>query len=222
MRHIKRLAIPAILKRKQAEWQRKFDEKKAKHPDARPSSNQYAHKDVRQQLMSMSHCKCFYCEGKLTDTPSEVDHYIEVAIEPSKAYEWTNLYLACTNCNNKISHESIAVTDALDPCTDSDKVIKDNITFRKEIICPVSGSPKGLNTITKFRLDTALLDAQRAKWLNVINETITDILKQMISEKRDKMKNDEILQLKQFMQPTSPFSLMSEIFIKSKLGDMLP
>ena len=134
----------------------------------------------------------------------------------------TNLYLACTNCNNKFSHAVIAVTDALDPFSDSDEVIQGNITFRKEIICPVPGSQKGINTITKFRLDTALLDAQRAKWLNVINETITDILKQMIKEKRDNLSEDEVARLQQYMLPTSPFSLMSEFFIKNKLRDLLP
>lgn len=222
MRHITRLAIPGILDRKHVEWQKNYDVKRAAKPGLRPDSTKYAHKDIRKQLMSMSHCKCFYCEGLLKDEPKEVDHYIEVAVDPSKAYEWTNLYMACTNCNDKVPHDSIPVTDALDPCTDSDDEIRANITFEKEVIRAIPDSAKGLKTITKFRLDTELLDAKRAKWLNKINEDIVRILTGMILEERKMLNENDMEKLRRYMQPDSRYSLMSEIYIKDRLKRFWP
>ncbi|MDE5987839.1 MAG: HNH endonuclease [Duncaniella sp.] len=222
MRHIDRLAIPDILNRKHVEWQKNYDTRRAANPGLRPDSPKYAHKDIRKQLMSMSHCKCFYCEGLLKDQPKEVDHYIEVAVDSSKAYEWENLYMACTNCNDKIPHDDIPVTDALDPCTDSDEEIRANITFEKEVVRAVPDSAKGLKTITKFRLDTELLDARRAKWLNKINDDIFKILSEMILEGRNRLNDSEVGRLKGYMQSDSRYSLMSEIYIKDRLKRFWP
>lgn len=213
MRHIDRLPCPDILARKQAEWQRKYEEKLATHPQARPDSSKYAHKDVREQLWAMSHGKCFYCESPLTDTPKEVDHLVKVSVDASKAYEWGNLYLACPNCNDKAPANVIPVTAALDPCRDSDEEIQANITFEDEVIRAVPGSVKGLNTIQKYRLNTELLDSKRAKWLNRIAKVIINIQDNLIKEGRDRCTAEEMHRLQLFMQPDSPYSLMSTIYI---------
>ena len=137
MRHIDRLPAPDILVQKHIEWQQKYEEKLAENPSARPDSPRYAHKQIKDRLFEMSFGKCFYCETKLTDSNKEVDHFVEVAIDHSKAYEWENLYLACSNCNDKVNHLVIPVTDALDPCRDSDAEIQRNISFEAEQ--PVGG-----------------------------------------------------------------------------------
>lgn len=89
MRHIDRFYKPQILKEKDEEWTRKFLESGKN----RPSSKQYAHKDIIDALMNLSNGKCFYSEKKLQGLPKEVDHLIEVSIDKSKAFEWENLYL---------------------------------------------------------------------------------------------------------------------------------
>lgn len=213
MRHIDRLPCPDILARKQAEWQRKYEEKLEGNPKARPNSNKYAHKDIREQLRAMSHGKCFYCESPLTDTPKEVDHQVEVSVDASKAYEWDNLCLTCLNCNDKVADDVIPVTAALDPCRDSDEEIQANITYEDEVIRAVPGSAKGLKTIQKYRLNTELLDSKRAKWLNKIAKIIIDIQTTLIEEGRDHCTDQEARRLKLFMQPDSPYSLMSTIYI---------
>ena len=222
MRHINRLDIPAKLESNKGKWDEAYRKKLDENPKARPDSSKYAHKDIRKQLMSMSYGKCFYCERMLKDEPKEVDHYVEVICDPNKAYEWTNLYMACTNCNDKVPHNKIPVTSALDPCTDSDETIKQNITFDNEIIQALPDSPKGLNTIQKFRLDSELLDRKRGKWLQKINQDIRNILLQMVAEKRQDMTQDEKKALLQYMQPNSRYSLMSEIFIKNNLRSFFP
>lgn len=222
MKHIDRLDVPKILAKNQKKWEEAYRKKLATNPKARPDSSKYAHKDIRGQLMTMSYGKCFYCEGPLKDKPKEVDHYIEVNCDTGKAYEWSNLYLACLNCNDKIDHISIPVTDALDPCSDSDETIRENITFNNEIIQPVPGSPKGLTTIKKFRLNSELLDNKRRKWLRRIDKDVREILFRMIRESRHEMTDEEKSLLLQYLQPTSCYSLMSEIFFEKELKELFP
>jgi hypothetical protein len=60
MRAIKRLPEPQILIDKKKQWLDNF----LASGKPRPDSNKYAHKDIRRDLISMSHHKCFYCETK--------------------------------------------------------------------------------------------------------------------------------------------------------------
>ena len=221
MRHLDRLPMPAILKEKQAEWQARYEEKLAENPKARPDSNKYAHKEIKDTLYAMSYGKCFYCETKLSGGNKEVDHFIEVAIDHGKAYEWDNLYLACSNCNDKIDHAAIPVTEALDPCRDSDEDIQQNITYVDEQICAVPDSQKGLNTIKKFRLNTELLDMRRGQWLKKLLKTVADIQDRMIEEGRKTVTDAERKSLLRYTLPDQPYSLMSEVYLKTHFAKLI-
>lgn len=73
MIHIKRKAEPEILATNKDAWTRAYLDKRVKDAKARPSSKQYAHKDITERLESMSHHKCFYCECDKLDR-DELDH----------------------------------------------------------------------------------------------------------------------------------------------------
>ena len=213
--------MPAILRDKQAEWQEKYEEKLEENPKARPDNSKYAHKDIKDTLYAMSYGKCFYCETKLSGGNKEVDHFIEVSIDHSKAYEWENLYLACSNCNDKLDHETIPVSEALDPCRDSDEEIQQNITYVDELISAVPGSQKGLNTIKKFKLNTELLDMRRGQWLNKLLKSVIDIQERMIAEGREKVTKEERERLLRYTMPDQPYSLMSEVYLKTHFARLL-
>ena len=217
MRHIERLPIPLILANKHDEWQAKYEEKLAANPKARPDSSKYGHKDIRERLNSCSFNKCFYCESKLKGTLKEIDHYIEVSIDHSKVYDWDNLYLSCSNCNDKIDHNAIPVTEALNPCLDSDEEIQRHITFEKECICSQPGSEKGLKTIQKFKLDSEMLDLRRSKWLNKLATKAIDIDNDMKADNRTIPTEEEKNAIRLFMQKDQPYSLMCEIYIRQHL-----
>lgn len=221
MRHIERLPKPAILCDKQAEWQEKYEDKLVENPQARPDNSKYAHKEIKEILYAMSYGKCFYCETKLSGGNKEVDHFIEVAIDHCKAYDWDNLYLACSNCNDKMDHAAIPVTDALDPCLDTDEAIQQNITFVDELICAVPGSQKGLNTIKKFKLNTELLDMRRGQWLKKLLKTVTDIQGNMISEGRKVVTEEERKRLLRYTMPDQPYSLMSEVYLRTHFAKLI-
>lgn len=221
MRHITRLATPDILVRKHDEWQSAFHEAYNSGKVKRPDHSKYAHTQIIDTLGAMSFNKCFYCEGLLKGTTSEVDHFVEVADNPSIAFDWENLYLSCSNCNNKLPHHTIPISDVLDPCKDTDDIIQQNITFHDEIICAVHNSPKGLKTIQKYKLNTEQLDYKRSKWLNVINREAISIQQKMIEEHRTTATSEEKSKLLQFMQANQPYSLMSEIYIKTNFSNLI-
>lgn len=218
MRHIERLPIPQILANKHDEWQAKYEERLAVNPKARPDSSKYGHNDIRERLNSCSFNKCFYCESKLKGTLKEFDHYIEVSIDHCKAYDWDNLYLSCSNCNDKFDHNAIPVTEALNPCVDSDEEIQRHITFEKECICSQPGSEKGLKTIQKFKLDSEMLDLRRSKWLNKLATKAIDIDNEMKADNRSIPTEEEKNAIRLFMQKDQPYSLMCEIYIRQHLA----
>lgn len=218
MRHIERLPIPLILANKHDEWQAKYEEKLAANPKARPDSSKYGHKDIRERLNSCSFNKCFYCESKLKGTLKEIDHYIEVSIDSGKAYDWDNLYLSCSNCNDKIDHSAIPVSETLNPCVDSDEEIQRHITFEKECICSQPESEKGLRTIQKFKLDSEMLDLRRSKWLNKLATKAIDIDNDMKADNRTIPTEEEKNAIRLFMQKDQPYSLMCEIYIRQHLA----
>lgn len=114
MRHIERVEEPIILAHKHKEWQEKYDAQRVAKPSVRPDSSKYGHQEIRNALYACSFGKCFYCESKLSGDMKEIDHFREVAIIPEQAYTWSNLYLSCNNCNNKINHKEIPVEEVLD------------------------------------------------------------------------------------------------------------
>ena len=103
MRHIDRLPKPDILEKKQDEWLEKYLKKRESNPSARPDSSKYGNPSVKKCLHSCSFGKCFYCETKLNERSIEIDHFKEVHFFPELAYTWGNLYMSCSNCNDKVA-----------------------------------------------------------------------------------------------------------------------
>jgi hypothetical protein len=210
---IKRLEEPRILSAKKAEWTQTFLAERAAKPGKRPPSSQYAHKEILAVLQAMSFHKCFYCEQSTKQTKPEVDHYIEVAESPERAFEWENLYCSCPECNDKIPNTTIAACDCLDPC-DPDVRPAEHLTFDDELIRAREASPRGMATIRKYKLDRAELDLKRVRQLRYFDRALDEIRKRMITEGRRVMTEDEKGILRSLRQQDRPFSLMFAVYIE--------
>tara|TARA_R100000935_G_C2821098_1_gene159802 strand:- start:87 stop:731 length:645 start_codon:yes stop_codon:yes gene_type:complete len=210
MRGLQRLPEPQILIDRKATWLANFLASGKKRPD----SSKYAHNSVKVQLNSMSHNKCFYCETKLKGKRKEVDHHIEVSVDNNLSYEWTNLFLSCDNCNNKIPHSTISINDALNPCANTDVEIKEHITFDDEIIEPKNNSELGLRTIKKYRLDNELLDTRRLKSLKMFYKLIYEIKNNQVLENRNTLTVEELNAIYKFKMPNNSYSLMFDVLIE--------
>lgn len=209
MRALVRLPEPNIISERGQQW---LDALIASGKN-RPDSTKYGNPSIRTQLNTISFHKCFYCESKLKDQPSEIDHHIEVSVDLSLSYVWTNLFLACDNCNGKLNHNIIPIHQALNPFTNTEDEIQDNITFNDEIITAVRGSLIGLRTIQKYRLDSALLDKRRITQLKYFYKFLDEIRKNQIADNGRELNQKEIDAIKHFCQIDQPYSLMFKIII---------
>ena len=209
MRGLTRLPEPQILIDKGSTWTNDF----INSTKPRPDSSKYGHDKIRNQLISMSSCKCFYCESKLTDKPKEVDHHIEVSVKRELSFTWDNLYLCCDNCNNKLNHAAIPIHEALDPCRNNDSEIQEHLTFVDEMITAVDDSTIGFKTIQKYRLDSELLDKRRITQLKNFMKILIQILKKQSAEGRKELNETDMKTLNFFKQADQPYSLMFKVIL---------
>lgn len=217
MRHINRLYKPPILSQKEKEWTEKF----IQSGKERPNSSQYAHKDVIDALMNISHGKCFYSEQKLDGVPKEFDHLIEVSINKEKAFEWENLYLSTKECNNgRPTENDIPKKDVLDPCVDDDDEIQRHLTFKDEVMVSKDNSIKGDKTIIKFKLNSEMLLYQRLKHLKEISNVVLDFNRERNKDSRVDFTDKEKKEIKAFANHDRAFSLMSEIYLKHHIPQL--
>lgn len=209
MRGITRLPEPQILIDRKVDWLNNF----IASGKPRPDSSKYAHNQIKTQLNSMSFNKCFYCETKLKGKPKEIDHHIEVSINKNLSYTWSNLYLSCDSCNNKIPHSSIAINMALDPCMNTDADIQTHLTFNDELIEPKNNSPLGLTTIQKYRLDSEVLDTRRLKSLKTFLKLVLEIQNNQVQETRNYLTADERNAILRFKNIDNSYSLMFTVIL---------
>lgn len=199
MIRVKRLGEPRILAEKKDEWQKKYDASGKR----RPESKQYGHREIVETLETMSHGKCFYCEGVNRVT---VDHHIEVAERRDLAFTWDNLYLACDHCQKKVPNTSIPVSGCVDPC-DPATDPADHLMFEEEVIS--WRTPRGEQTIKKYRLK--LLDNERRRWLQRFDRELKEIGRpkpwpQMNAAERER--------LRRYGKEDSAFSLMFRAYLE--------
>lgn len=207
MRHLKRFQKPDILAKKEKEWTENF----IKSGNSSADSSKYAHPQIKEALEKISFNKCFYSEVKFPVKSSEVDHYVEVAEDKTKAYEWENLYLSCDICNRgKTPNKKLPNVECLDPFIHTDEEIEEHLDFEDEYI--KGKTERGLNTIQKYGLDKNDLNILRREQYRVLYNKLDEIVKE-----RRVITDEEIGVLKTLSNPDRPFSLMFRIKFK-KLG----
>lgn len=215
MRSLRRLAEPAALAKHKAEWTQKYVASRGAAPGKRPPSRQYAHQEIVDALQAMSAHKCFYCEQSTKECGFEVDHAVEIDERPDLAFEWSNLYLACPQCNGrKLTNQQVPVAECVDPCNAADEPGA-HLDFDRELIHARDGSARGAATIKKYRLDRDELDRKRARQLLMFVETIYTLCRRMAEEKRSTLTEEERKILERFKAPDRPFSLMFEVYLRN-------
>ncbi|WPQ64573.1 hypothetical protein SIO70_06790 [Chitinophaga sancti] len=167
----------------------------------------YAHEEVKNALIDAQNYKCCFCEAKIGHIDDgDVEHF-----RPKKrsqqaagtpyiypgyywtAYQWNNLFLACTKCNqrNKKSlfpllnpgHRALFHGDniALEQPVfihPADENPEDFISFNHENIYAVGNNQRGTMTIALLELDRSELTQARAEMLDAIEVlylTVSDL-----------------------------------------------
>ena len=212
MIQLRRLPCPGILERKYETWTEKYLARREEDPGKRPESRQYAHPEIKDTLAAMSSGKCFYCESKLGEDEYEVDHHIEIAEDPGRAFDWNNLYLACNGCQNKLPGKTIAVVECLDPCN-LEVAPADHLGFEDEVIVPKNASPQGRRTIAKYKLGRGDLELKRIRQLKRFHARLDEIRRSQIADGGRRLTADERARLRRFAAPEHSYSLMFQCYL---------
>ncbi len=199
MRHLQRLEKPQKLATNEVAWTEKFIES----GKDRPSNTQYGHKEIREALGNTSYYKCFYSEVKFADlSEAQVDHYIEVIEDKTRAFDWENLYLSHKDSNmGKPSNVTLPNSNCLNPFVDQDTEIESNLHFEDEMIFGLT--EKGTSTIQKYKLNKDIYNTLRVRELKKFYQIASEIAFRGI-ELDDELKKT----LTSFANPDRPFSLM--------------
>lgn len=106
-------AIPAVLLANAANWTKIVLDKLAAGEElTKADKARYSHKDIKAAIVAETHGKCAYCESQIRHiAPGDIEHITPKRMEPAKWFEWSNLTLACDNCNTK---KGVSV-DVVDP-----------------------------------------------------------------------------------------------------------
>lgn len=120
---------------------------KSEHaPESLATTRAYDGEDVKLQLLSDQHAKCYLCE-RILSTDFQIEHLRSQQHKNSDRQSWNNLFLACSYCNGK---KLANYDDIVDPAqTNVELAIKQEIDFstKKAVFTPLIDSAEIDRTI---------------------------------------------------------------------------
>lgn len=115
MRNIQKLTEPEILASNKESWLHDYLEDK----DSATKKYRYRHPEIKQRLKDESGTKCVYCESKIGhNTPGDIEHKVPSSKDETLHFTWSNLAIACTECNRRKNDYYEEGNEFLDPHSD--------------------------------------------------------------------------------------------------------
>jgi uncharacterized protein (TIGR02646 family) len=162
---IKKGPVPLTLERNAAAWTEELLARLAAGQDVpREMWNRYNAADVKSQAITDSHSKCAYCEAKVTHIDfGDLEHMRPKKRFPRHAYDWSNLVLVCSKCNNAKSQKYDEAVPPVDPVAEDPSPF---FVAHGDLIWPAAAGrqhDRGAETIALVGLNRAELIERRRK-----------------------------------------------------------
>lgn len=199
-------------------------------PETLSEMTRYDSEDVYEKLTNDFHNKCYICE---TPEPHDVnvEHFVSHRNNNEHLkFNWKNLYLSCSRCNNIKGQAFDNLLDCCDP----------NIDVYKSLKLLPPRSPSGLSVQIEKRVELPGID-ETVELLNrvynsdrTINKQVSaDYLRRKIFERLNKLyvyilkwysdeslaheKADSLERIKLFLQSSAPYSaFMRDVISEDK------
>src|SRR5687767_14822167 len=98
MRKVSKHAEPDVLQTNHQEWTDAY----LADPGNATKKYRYRHPEIKSALKEETADKCVYCESKIGhNTPGDVEHMTPSSVQPQHHFAWSNLTIACTECNRR-------------------------------------------------------------------------------------------------------------------------
>lgn len=212
-------------------------------------SEVYKAAEVKDALVAAQRGKCAFCESFVLATgPGDVEHYRPKAMwqqaegKPRRypgyfwlAYDWANLYFACSRCNREYKRNLFPLRDnrsRAKPKTRSASKEKpllinpgttdptDHIGFRQEYAYPMHDSREGATTIEVVGLNRDAVAEARRHHLDTVKVLVgyRQLLREIVTA-GDTARAVELAQIEERLrtadEPHRPYSAMVRAYLQS-------
>lgn len=215
MRSLKKLEAPQILELNHELWLEEF------HADRnnKNSRYRYRHRDIKNSLKLETFGKCLYCESYIGhNTPGDIEHKIPTSKEPDLHFTWSNLTIACTECNRRKNDYYDVGNSFIDPYHDPVEEWLDHdgpaVFWR-----PPNAHMETCVSLLELNSDKRpeLIIRKTAK----LNEVMS-LLERIASETDPVLRHVLELRLKDMCGPRGEYSMCVSSFVKAKgFGELL-
>ena len=148
MRRLQKTAIPPVLEANAAAWLNDY----LAEPTSDTKKYRYRDKSIKAALLTETGSKCVYCESKIGhNTPGDVEHKVPTSKVREQHFEWSNLTIACTECNRRKATYYEVDTAFLDPYHDD---VEQCLVHLGPLVYSRSGHIRAEKTIRKLALDS--------------------------------------------------------------------
>jgi uncharacterized protein (TIGR02646 family) len=199
MRDVERSKMPKSLRENGANWTAELlKERRKKKPDpkrVRSLTNRYKRSDVRDALARMYNGLCCYCEAEIGVVATDhIEHRKPKNRFPRNCFTWTNLHLACPNCNQAKGQRWIATHPILDAVKDIP--IRNHLTYGMRGGLGVKRSartPRGRTTMQLADLNRPKLRDARAR----VALDVLDLIQELNSDPDSPRTSELLLELEE-------------------------
>lgn len=148
MRAISKKPKPQVLVDNEDSWLTAFK------ADQLNSTKKYRYRDkqIKEALKEETGYKCVYCESKIGhNTPGDIEHKVPSSKNVDLHFTWSNLTIACTECNRRKNDYYEEGAEFLDPYSDD---VDQLVEHHGPIVYWKSGSTRAEITIRTLELNS--------------------------------------------------------------------
>jgi uncharacterized protein (TIGR02646 family) len=159
MRRLTKLPLPAVLAANAETWLTDYLADRG----SATKRFRYRHAEIKETLRQETGWKCAYCESKVGhNTPGDIEHKVPSSKNEALHFEWTNLTVACTECNRRKNDYYETGEEFLDPYVDD---VEACLIHLGPLVYWKPGHARAEITVRKLELDStarpALVDRKR-------------------------------------------------------------
>lgn len=211
MIRLAKLEEPQLLKDNKDDWTRRYVQLVNKgEPVPNSLKYKYREKEIKEQIILETHNKCAYCESKIGHVcTGDVEHIIPKSKRPDLYVEWTNLTLACEECNRTGKKDYYDPNDPLiNPYIDNPD---NHLIAAGPLILNIPGDRKGYITKNVLDLNRSGLIERRVERIRAL----TNLAEMWAKETNGCVKSLLETQLKKEAEPDKEYSFIVKKYLQN-------
>ncbi|OGW44388.1 MAG: hypothetical protein A2X57_07120 [Nitrospirae bacterium GWD2_57_8] len=209
MRKLEKLPCPKILSDSCVEWTVAYV------ADKKNTTNKYRyrHPDIKVTLKNETGWKCVYCESKIGhNTPGDIEHKIPSSKAEQLHFDWSNLTVACGECNRRKNNYYEVGEEFLDPYVDD---VERAIEHYGPIVGWRKGNERAEITAKTLELDTVVRFSLISRKVEKIEE-LNNVVERYVKEQNPTIRKLMKKKIERMIDSKSEYSGMLKSIIETK------